>query len=415
MRWVRGRVAVAVAVGVLALLAGCSGDSDRSRGSDGKGDTGARVPTSVGAMSPRIPSATDLPGFVAGVGFASDGSGFALLAECGEARCRQRVAVLDAGAGSWRLGRSPLPDVTGDLGITAGLVVLGPGRALITEGRWPPPDGTWFTGDGGRSWRRGSTKPSGTTPVVPKGGALVEDCVRMDREGNGCERSRLAAVLPTTGEYRLLSVQPPLKVIRPAGEVAGDTEQGLLFASGRDPRSGRLALAVSEDRGRTWRPTRLTASGTYGEPYGWSTHVVAAAPAEPELRLQPQTLYAAQPGQLPDEDDVKNGLLALHRSTDAGHTWERVWQHRTGVEPRSLLGAPVAAADGSLTVHGEAGVWRSTDGGRSFARVSAGRGMSGSVTTTPLGYLWGDSLGAGSWRISADGVHWRSFELGDRN
>ncbi|MFE7236479.1 hypothetical protein ACWCRF_37245 [Streptomyces sp. NPDC002405] len=30
-----------------------------------------------------------------------------------------------------------------------------------------------------------------------------------------------------------------------------------------------------------------------------------------------------------------------------------------------------------------------------------------------LGYLWGDSFGAGSWGISTDGVHWTRFELGN--
>ena len=48
-------------------------------------------------------------------------------------RCRQHVAVLDKDAGKWRLAESPLPDVKGDLGITAGLHVLGAGRAVIID------------------------------------------------------------------------------------------------------------------------------------------------------------------------------------------------------------------------------------------------------------------------------------------
>lgn len=399
MRWVRHRVVVAV-LGVLALVTGCS--------EAGEG-AGARAAAPDRAGTPRIPSAPGLPGSVAGIGFASDGSGFALLAECGKTRCRQRVAVLDRGTDAWRLGRSPLPDVTGGLGITAGLVVLGPGRALITDGTWPPPDGTWFTGDGGRSWKRGSSEPTGATPVVPEGGALVEDCLRMDPEGNGCERSRLVAVLPDTGEYRTLATQPPLKgAVRPAGEVVREAGSGpvqepaesLLFASGSDPDSGRPALAVSEDRGRSWQLSRMP--GAVED--GWGMHVVGAA--------QSKLLYAVQPGIPPDEDDVKNGLLALYRSTDGAQTWERVWKHRKGVEPRSSLGAPVAASDGSLTVYGEAGVWRSADGGRTFTG-SGPRVLAGSVTTTPLGFLWSDSTGVGSFRISADGIHWTSFELGD--
>ncbi|WP_345568635.1 exo-alpha-sialidase [Streptomyces plumbiresistens] len=412
MRWVRGRAVVAAALGVLALATACvdAGAEDGRTGAGRDARAGERGDAGA-AGAPRVPSAPDLPGFVAGTGFASDGSGFALFAECGKSRCRHGVAVLDRGADAWRLGRSPLPDVTGDLGITAGLVVLGPGRALITEGTWPPPDGTWFTADGGRSWKRGSSEPSGTTPVVPEGGALVEDCLRTDPEGNGCERSRLAAILPDTGEYRTLATQPPLTgAVRPAGEVAEEAESGpvrgpaasLLFASGSDPHSGRPALAVSEDRGRSWRLSRLPGAAEQGS----GAHVVGAA--------RSKVLYAVQPGIPPDEDDVKNGLLALYRSTDGAHTWARVWKHRKGVEPRSSLGAPVAASDGSLTIYGEAGVWRSTDGGRSFTGAGS-QGIAGSVTPTPLGYLWSDSHGAGSFRISADGVHWTSFDLGDGN
>ncbi|MEV5086009.1 hypothetical protein AB0K74_47560, partial [Streptomyces sp. NPDC056159] len=89
------------------------------------------------------------------------------------------------------------------------------------------------------------------------------------------------------------------------------------------------------------------------------------------------------------------------------------WEHRKSVEPRSLLGTPVAAVDGSLTIYSEDGIWRSTDGGRSFRRLRNSQGMSGWVTTTALGYLWGDSFGAGSWGISTDGIHWTKFQLGN--
>ncbi|MGP4049178.1 WD40/YVTN/BNR-like repeat-containing protein [Streptomyces sp. 2A115] len=411
----RKAVAVLAAVlGVSAVLGACA---DAERGGD-RASRGARPsgplrsapdPAQDGATPPRVPSALRLPGSPSGVGFSADGGGFALLAQCGEKRCRQSVAVLDKGADAWRLVRSPLPDATGDLGITVGLTVLGPGRALITEGRWPPTYRTWFTRDGGRSWRTGSEKPSGTIPAVPEGGALVQDCVELEDDGNGCARSRLLAVLPATGEFRVLAAQPPLEgVVSPAGEQAhlgnvpvrptGEPAEKLLFASGADPDSGLSALAVSEDRGRTWRTTRMP--GT--EKGGWGMSVVTME----------GVLYAAQPGQLLDEPDVKNGLLAIHRSTDGGHTWQRIWKHRKGVEPRSNLGDLVSATDGGLTVYGEDGVWRSTDGGRTFQRVNGSRGPAGSVTATPLGYVWADSFGVGSYRISADGVHWDAFELG---
>ncbi|MEU1849530.1 sialidase family protein [Streptomyces sp. NPDC019990] len=381
--------------GALAFLTACSGPSANP-------DTRERVPTRSGAKSPRVPSAPDLRGESFDVRFARDGSGFALLGECGSTGCRQRVAVLDQGADAWRLGQSPLPDTTGSDGITAGLTLLGPGRALLTEGRWPPPDRTWFTSDGGRHWRQGSSMPSGTTAVVPEDGVLVAGCLRADREGNDCEPSALLAVLPATGQIRTLAAQPALEgELIPAGETAKPAEEDagtLLFVSGRDPHSGRSALAVSQDRGHRWRTSPLP--GAAGQ--GRVTGVVAAG----------KVLYVARRGHLPEETNVKNGLLSLYRSTDDGRTWERVWRHRKGMEPRSILGVPVAGADGSLTVHSEDGVWRSTDGGHSFTRRQGSGGPSGSVTTTSLGYLWADSFGAGSWRLSADGIRWASFNVG---
>ncbi|MFC9848008.1 WD40/YVTN/BNR-like repeat-containing protein [Streptomyces sp. NPDC060223] len=385
---------MAAVLAVLALLAGCVDAGARADRGAAEG-AGRSAPARTGSAPPRIPSAPDLPGVPHAVGFASDAGGFALLAEFGKAPCRQHVAVLDKGADSWRLGRSPLADLPGGVGITAGLVVLGPGRALITEGRTVP-DRTWFTEDGGRTWRRGTDEPSGTTPEVPEGGVLVQDCSRLDKEGNNCEASRLIVVLPDTGHFEVLASQPPL-----AGRLgpAGQTESGLLFASGTDPNSGRPALAVSEDRGRTWRLSPFASS----DKRGWGIGVVSSG----------DVLYAAQSGGLPAEEGVKNGLRALHRSTDGGHTWERVWRYRKGVHPLSTSGDPVAAADGSLTIQGEDGVWRSTDGGRSFQAASGSQGLGGSVTLTPLGYLASDSFGVGSYRISADGIHWHSFVLGD--
>jgi hypothetical protein len=421
MEWVKGRaavvvaMAVAVVLGLSAVLAACAGaESGRgsASGADGRAAASSSAPAGTGSTgapssstppaappgstAPPVPSGTELPGDAVGVDFASDGSGFALLAECSKTRCVQRVAVLEKGAGAWRPATSPLPDVTGDLGITAGLTVLGPGRALITEGTWPPPDRTWFTSDGGNSWRQSTNKPEGTTPTVPEGGVLILDCTRSVEDGNGCEGSRLLAVMPATGEYRILAHQPPFKgLVSPAGQT-----DGRLYASGLDPRSGRPAIAVSEDRGNSWRTAPLPGAALEG---GGSLSVVSDGSA----------LYVSQSGQLPDEDDVKNGLLTLHRSTDDGRTWQRVWRHRKGVEPRSLLGVPIAAADGSLTIHGEDGVWRSTDQGRSFTRAGDSRGPTGWVATTSLGYLYGDALGAGRYCISADGVRWTTFDMGD--
>ncbi|MFD0415465.1 exo-alpha-sialidase [Streptomyces sp. NPDC127108] len=347
------------------------------------------------ASAPRIPSAPDLPGSPFGIGFAADGSGFALLAECSERRCRQRVAVLDRGAKGWRRGSSPLRDVTGDRGVSADLTVLGPGRALIGEGseRADTPGRTWFTGDGGRTWRRGTTGAAGTAAAVARGGVLVPECVERDRsDPNDCARERLLAVSPRTGRHHVLAHQPPLK--GPLRQ-AGDVRRAGLFVSGTDRRTGLPALARSTDRGRTWQRPHLTGVGAGGAVF----RVVAGRGG----------LYATQQG--PVSPPAKNGLVTMHVSKDEGLTWTRLWKHRKGVEPRTLVGDLLVADDSSLTVHGEDGGWRSTDGARTFGRVTA-RSPAGSVVGTPVGWLWRDSFGGNGFRISTDGVHWRGFRLG---
>ncbi|MEV1083725.1 exo-alpha-sialidase [Streptomyces sp. NPDC050211] len=307
--------------------------------------------------------------------------------------CRQHVAVLEDG--KWRLGESPLPDLSGGDGFTADIFALGPGRALITVGTGRNPDRTWFTDDGARTWKSGTTRVSGTVRAVPGSAQLTWDCLKAEEQG-GCGRSRLVVTMPDSGRRKALAAQPPL-----AGVVlpAGSSNSGALWASGLDARTGTSALAVSHDQGHTWTAGKLP--GPKAPTPGWGLQVVEGQDA----------LYAAEPGQLPEKEEIKNGLRALYRSTDGGRSWARVWTYRPGHEPLSILGHPVAATDGSLTIHGETGAYRSTDGGSSFHRT-ADAGPAGAPTRTPIGYLGTGSLGQGSYEASADGVHWHTFTLG---
>ncbi|MFE6282374.1 exo-alpha-sialidase [Streptomyces sp. NPDC057877] len=393
------RLATALLCLCVFFTAACSGpEPEPADGAEKRGKGEAPTSTSDRASPPPIPSAPGLPGVSHAVDFAADGSGFTLSAECGDSGCRQHVAVLEAGAGLWRPVESPLPDVTGDQGITVGLTVLGPGRALITEPseHIDAPGRTWFTRDHGSTWQRGSTRPTGRTTTVPEGAALALDCLDTASDGNGCARGRLVAVLPETGEHRVLTHQPPLDgVLSPAGDVA----ENALFVAGKDPDTGLPTLAVSKDRGRSWRPTHMTGAAEEG----WAPRVVPGK----------RGMYAVQAGQLPSREGVKNGLLTLHVSTDGGGTWTRIWRYRAGVEPLSILGDPVVADDDGLTVYGETGVWHSDDQARTFRSEGAARGPAGYVRWTPLGWLWSDSYGQGAYRISADGTHWHDFSLGE--
>ncbi|MFI6941205.1 exo-alpha-sialidase [Streptomyces sp. NPDC050418] len=408
MNWVYGqRALVAVLSAAALLVAGCSGSAGGESEGGGK-PPGERVsraqppgtPGRAGPEPPRIPSAKGLPGWSHAPGFAADGSGFALLAECpqdeGSTRgCVQRVAVLRPGADAWRLTpSSPLRETAPDDGVTADLLALGKDRALIREGSQLVGDRTWFTRDGGRTWRAGTTSARRTIAAAPEGARLTSVCTRVDDEGNGCARSRLAVIMPDTGEYRALAHQPPLK-----GEVFPvEGAEPDLYAQGKAGSGDGFALMVSWDRGRSWKETQMT--GASAEPHGTFSIVSGRAGT-----------FALQHGMLPEEEGVKNGLLTIHRMDGSGLTWTRVWAFKPGVEPRSTLGA-VSAGDMTLTVYGENGVWTSDTGGRTFHRGEGPTGIAGSVRETPIGWLWTSSYGQGTYRISTDGVRWHSFQLG---
>ncbi|MFC7647501.1 hypothetical protein ACFQX6_48535 [Streptosporangium lutulentum] len=108
---------------------------------------------------------------------------------------------------------------------------------------------------------------------------------------------------------------------------AGSSRDGGQWVSGLDPGSGTPLVAVSHDRGRTWRTHRLPGPKLENT---WGFRVVDGRDA----------LYAAEFGQLPAEEQVKNGLGAIHRSTDGGRTWERVWAFRSGHEPARCSPTP---------------------------------------------------------------------------
>ncbi|MBT2440397.1 exo-alpha-sialidase [Streptomyces sp. ISL-36] len=347
-----------------------------------------------------MPSGAELPGWSHSPGFASDGSGFALLASCVEDEkvpvngfCRQHVAVLDRGAKEWALRRSPLPEARGTDGISSALWVLGPGRALIEEGGTAPETSrTWFTRDGGRSWKEGGPRTVGTAPAIPAGAVLTTDCARPSGAlGEECRLERLVVVSPQDGQRRALARQPLLGAHpRPAAVAEPD---GSWWVSGTDPASGRAAVAVSRDAGRSWSVSRLPSPSTAPN---WHTSVAVG----------PDAVYAAEMGELKEGEPVKNPMRALHRSVDGGRTWERVWTTGPMVEPRTLLGMPAPGPGGRVLIGAEDREYVSVDGGRGFR--PSGR-AAGHTRRTPLGLLrQGDGC---SYGISADGVRWAEFRL----
>ncbi|MFD7323700.1 WD40/YVTN/BNR-like repeat-containing protein [Streptomyces sp. NPDC059875] len=342
-----------------------------------------------------------MPGWSHAPGFAADGSGFVLLADCvtdekvpANGFCRQHVAVLDRGAKSWVLRKSPLPELRGTDGVSANLLVLGPGRALIEEGgAEPETQRTWFTRDGGRSWRQGDRRTVGTTAAIPAGAVLTTDCAQPAGSSvDDCARERLVVISPQDGRRRALAKGPLLGAHPRPAEVA--EPDGSWWASGTDPLSGRAAVAVSRDAGRSWSVSRLPSPTA--EP-GRHTSVVVGRDA----------VYAAEMGELKGGEPVKNPMRALHRSRDGGRTWERMWTTGPMVEPRTLLGLPVPGPGGRVLIGAEGREYVSVDGGRSFRPSGEGTGY---TRRTPVGLLR-HSTGC-LYDISVDGERWAEFSLG---
>ncbi|MET9955037.1 exo-alpha-sialidase [Streptomyces sp. NPDC006339] len=405
----RGSRTAACAVLLLMLLAACTGSPPRPAGpagptGPGGGPASATAPGPYGAPA-RIPSAPGLPGWAHSLGFAADGSGFVLLVQCvtDAARpesgfCRQQVAALDRGARSWALRPTPLPDIPPSRGVSAGLTVLGPGRALIEDGGGEEPERTWFTGDGGRGWRAVDRRTVGTTPLIPAGAVLTTACVAPTGPSpDECARERLVVISPQDGRRRALARVPALGAHpRPAPVAEPD---GSWWVSGTDPATGATTLAVSRDAGRNWTPSPLPSSrppGT-GTPPGHGA-VVAVGP---------DAVYAAELGEPDGGEPVKNPLRALHRSLDGGRTWTRMWTTGPVAEPRSLLGLPVPGPGGRVRIDAELRQYASEDGGRTFQATDRGTSW---VRRTGLGLLReaGDRCGYATTR---DGLRWSEFRL----
>jgi photosystem II stability/assembly factor-like uncharacterized protein len=111
-------------------------------------------------------------------------------------------------------------------------------------------------------------------------------------------------------------------------------------------------------------------------------------------------------------------VFGVWRSTDGGRSWTRTWNPAAAEvlasddgRPSSwdgpeLLGSPVLTADGDLVLPGTTGTYVSADDGRDFTRTT---GSTGWVTWTRAGYL---RTQGHSFALSGDGSHWREFTVG---
>src|SRR5262245_52617230 len=116
----------------------------------------------------------------------------------------------------------------------------------------------------------------------------------------------------------------------------------------------------SDDYGRVWRPL-------FDEEPSGSIGALAVAPGDPNV------IYVGS-GEGLQRPDLSTGD-GLYRSSDAGRTWEHLGL-RDGqqipailVDPREPNRLFVAVLGHPYGANAERGIFRSTDGGRSFAKV----------------------------------------------
>ncbi|ARQ68776.1 WD40/YVTN/BNR-like repeat-containing protein [Streptomyces marincola] len=399
----------AVAMLATALLACTPGGTEEPGRPTPSAPAPVSPPTPMpSAEPPRIPSADGMPAQDVALQFADPAHAFALLTDCPDrGACTISLAVLEDGGG-WHLRDTPLRGTAGD-GTDRALEVAGPGSARLIQRDGTGGTKSWLSTDGGRTWRTASAKPTGTTEEIPEGATLVagdtdapgdiwDSWDAWDTGGNG---EQVEVLMPDTAEYRVLAEQPPLDVVRRLGQLP----DGTYWAQGHATGNGDPAVAVTRDRGRSWE---LLAQPPTPPGHSHNAEVrslVAAGDA----------LFAFETGVL--LADIHRGttagaLIAIHRSDDGGRSWERVWTGGGGTVPRSLLGTPIAAADGSLVVYADDGIFTSRDGGVSFENTRVGPPPERPALTR-AGYLLTGLGTPGHYRISADGFTWHTIVLGE--
>lgn len=348
------------------------------------------------APEPAPPAASPMPRgpFISSMDLTGTGHGYVIRATCGgrPVSCEEELLTTDDGT-HWDERRLPRPD-TAPSWSRGQLRSLGPDEITVdwSLSAQATRDARVYSGDGGRTWESVAVPGvvTDTVPEIPENAILVRTCARLVGGGRMCAERGFAVLLPGSGRSALLANRPPLTAMT-AGRNA--TFDGHWWVAGRDPKSDRWGLAVSDDDGRTWTTTILDWTDDV-DPYGWS--VVS----------QGGTLYATAIGALPN---ASNALAGIFRSTDGGRSWQRTWRPADGKQPRRVFSSTVAAADGTLTINAPDGTYLSRDGGRTFTEVAAR--YSGYAEPTRTGYLAVSNEARNLVEVSTDGVTWRRIRI----
>jgi hypothetical protein len=217
--------------------------------------------------------------------------------------------------------------------------------------------------DGGVTWRQPAIR---TVEALPAGWAVF-----WPRE-----TGTVAAVDPTTGD--IARVLPAALRGEYVELLRTPSAAGIWLAVWSQ---GGLAM-VSHDGGRTWEERRLPKGGL-GTGSGSADARLAT--------VDGRTVYAIR---------KRGDSVQVIVSTDGGRTW----RERALVDLDGPLLSLLPTADGAVLIEGPTGTFRSTDAGRTFARVGPSLGARARVI--PGGYaIPTNNNEYGVW-LSPDGANW---------
>jgi hypothetical protein len=319
-------------------------------------------------------------------------------ASCTQAPCAKSVVQLVGsadGGRTWTDRGAPINAVQfGVLGpdaLTAAVLPAQPGTGSLT-----PQTST----DGGRTWHTPERGPA--VGAVPTGSVAVcsSDPDAAPKAGTPCT---LHALDPVAHRIAPLTSQPPLT---PTDELLVEQSAGQLWAPGTDPATGRPAVAVSADAGRTW-----------------ATQVFADAPTCLAEGCRPP--YVATGGRAVYVVIVGAQHHAAYRYSADGGRWQRVPGADSVPEDRLTGGVQsFVTADGThvlLEVVTKRG--QGVDGFRFWAARGASaayqpvelEGLPATVypiRRTPVGWYFTHSYTDNAIYGSTDGWHWSPVARG---